>query len=111
MPDKINQTSFKETVEYGLELFKKKNEDYGNSVEKSIEKYGLRPNLIRLDDKLNRANTLLLNQRSRVKSESLYDTLVDLGNYAYMLATYVKALRGQEGECCGNGTENKDINS
>lgn len=91
----INEDTFRETSNYGFELFKIKNADYGDSVEKSILKRGLQPNLIRLDDKINRAD-VLLERKAQVKTESLYDTLVDLGNYAYMLATFVKGTKPEE---------------
>lgn len=63
----------------GLELFIKKNADYGNSY----KQYGLIGVLVRLQDKINRA--LHISQHGiHVKDESLRDTLIDLHNYAAM---------------------------
>jgi hypothetical protein len=63
----------------GLELFIKKNADYGNSY----KQYGLIGVLVRLQDKINRA--LHITQHGiHVKDESLRDTLIDLHNYAAM---------------------------
>jgi len=63
----------------GLELFIKKNADYGNSY----KQYGLIGVLVRLQDKINRALHITQNG-IHVKDESLRDTLIDLHNYAAM---------------------------
>jgi hypothetical protein len=63
----------------GLELFIKKNADYGNSY----KQYGLIGVLVRLQDKINRALNITKNG-IHVKDESLRDTLIDLHNYAAM---------------------------
>ena len=63
----------------GLELFIKKNADYGNSY----KQYGLIGVLVRLQDKINRALNITKNG-IQVKDESLRDTLIDLHNYAAM---------------------------
>jgi len=63
----------------GLDLFIKKNADYGNSY----KQYGLIGVLVRLQDKINRA--LHITQYGiHVKDETLRDTLIDLHNYAAM---------------------------
>ena len=63
----------------GLELFIKKNADYGSSY----KQYGLIGVLVRLQDKINRA--LHITQHGiHVKDETLRDTLIDLHNYAAM---------------------------
>lgn len=63
----------------GLELFIKKNADYGNSY----KQYGLIGVLVRLQDKINRALHITQNG-IHVKDETLRDTLIDLHNYAAM---------------------------
>ena len=63
----------------GLELFIRKNADYGDSY----KQYGLIGVLVRLQDKINRALNISKNGIS-VKDESLRDTLIDLHNYAAM---------------------------
>ena len=60
-------------------LYEKKNHDYGDSFHKSYEEFGLTMAAIRLDDKLNRFKTLI-KVESKVKDESIRDTLVDLAN-------------------------------
>lgn len=63
----------------GLELFIKKNADYGNSY----KQYGLIGVLVRLQDKINRCLNITKNG-IHVNDESLRDTLIDLHNYAAM---------------------------
>lgn len=58
-----------------------KNHDYGDSYAKSIEKYGQNVFLIRIDDKLNRYQSLLKNE-AEVNDESIIDTLKDIAGYA-----------------------------
>lgn len=68
-----------------LELYAKKNKDYGNSFDKSLDEDGLIVLKIRLGDKFNRFNSLIKqNYTYEVKDESLRDTLIDLANYAVM---------------------------
>ena len=63
----------------GLELFIRKNADYGDSY----KQYGLIGVLVRLQDKINRCLNITKNGIN-VKDESLRDTLIDLHNYAAM---------------------------
>ena len=66
------------------DLYKKKNQDYGDSFGKSYKEYGLTMACIRLEDKLNRLKSLNKNGNAQVKEESIQDTLMDLANYAIM---------------------------
>ena len=66
------------------DLYKAKNEDYGDSFGKSYKEYGLTMSCIRLEDKLNRLKSLNKNGNAQVKDESIQDTLMDLANYAIM---------------------------
>ena len=59
-----------------------KNADYGNSFEKSYEKHGLVSAVIRLEDKLNRLESLLENDAK--VNESIDDTLLDIAGYAIL---------------------------
>lgn len=65
------------------ELYRKKNHDYGDSFHKSFIKWGWPMAAIRLDDKLNRFETLI-RREGEVKDETIRDTLLDLSNYAIM---------------------------
>jgi hypothetical protein len=63
-----------------LELFRKKNQDYGDS----FAEYGTIGVLMRIGDKIKRSITITQNGINLVDSESLADTLLDLHNYAAM---------------------------
>lgn len=65
------------------ELYRKKNHDYGDSYHKSILKWGWPMAAIRLEDKLNRFETLIKSD-GEVKDETMRDTLLDLANYSIM---------------------------
>lgn len=64
----------------GLELFEKKNKDYGDA----FAKYGTVGVLIRMEDKLQRSISISNSGINLVNSESMRDTLLDLHNYAAM---------------------------
>lgn len=70
------------------EIFVKKNTDYGNSFEESLNKHGLIAAIVRMEDKMSRLNTLSKND-ALVKDESIIDTLKDLSNYALMTAVWL----------------------
>ena len=74
------------------EIFVKKNADYGNSFEESLEKHGLIAAIVRMEDKMSRLNTLS-KQEALVTDESLIDTLKDLSNYALMSAVWLERTK------------------
>jgi hypothetical protein len=63
-----------------LELFKKKNIDYGDA----FATYGTIGVLIRINEKVQRAMSITNNGISLLNNESLKDTLIDLHNYSAM---------------------------
>ena len=64
----------------GLELFKIKNQDYGDA----FANYGVVGVLVRMGDKIARLQSITKRSVSLVNSESLRDTLIDLHNYSAM---------------------------
>lgn len=74
---------FKAVTEEMLNIFERKNHDYGNSFEQSLNEFGLGASAIRLNDKMNRLKSLT-KQSALVKDESIKDTLMDMANYAIM---------------------------
>ena len=64
----------------GLELFKKKNSDYGDA----FARYGVIGVLVRMGDKILRAQSITNSSIALVNSETLRDTLIDLHNYSAM---------------------------
>tara|TARA_Y100000389_G_scaffold199116_1_gene236914 strand:+ start:5106 stop:5462 length:357 start_codon:yes stop_codon:yes gene_type:complete len=69
---------FKKIQNLGLDLFIKKNKDYG----KAYSKYGAIGVLIRINDKISRLQTITKTKILLVDDESLKDTLIDLHNYS-----------------------------
>lgn len=64
----------------GLELFVKKNADYGDA----FAKYGIIGVLMRIEDKIQRSMSITKNGVNLVNDEGMRDTLLDLHNYAAM---------------------------
>lgn len=65
-------------------LYAERNEKYGDSFAKTFQEYGPTVALIRLEDKLSRAKSLISMGLEGSDGESLIDTLKDLSNYANM---------------------------
>jgi hypothetical protein len=63
-----------------LELFIRKNADYGDA----FAKYGIIGVLMRMEDKLQRSMSITKNGVTLVKDEGFRDTLIDLHNYSAM---------------------------
>ena len=63
-----------------LELFTKKNIDYGDA----FAKYGVIGVLMRIEDKLQRCMSITKNGVNLIKDEGIRDTLIDLHNYSAM---------------------------
>lgn len=73
-----------------------KNHDYGNSFDKSLDKFGIVASIVRMGDKMNRIESLT-NKEAKVNDESVKDTLLDLANYAIMTVMWLdKTRKGAE---------------
>jgi hypothetical protein len=78
MTDRVEQ--LKQIQSDALELFKKKNADYGDA----FAKFGIIGVLMRIEDKIQRALSISKSGVNLVDDEGLKDTLLDLHNYAAM---------------------------
>lgn len=76
--DRVEQ--LREIQSGALELFTKKNADYGDA----FAKFGLVGVLMRIEDKIQRALSISKSGVVLVDDEGLKDTLIDLHNYAAM---------------------------
>jgi hypothetical protein len=76
--DRVSQ--MKTVQSEALELFTKKNIDYGDS----FAKYGVIGVLMRIEDKIQRAMSITKNGVNLVKDEAIRDTMLDLHNYSAM---------------------------
>lgn len=96
---KINENTMREQYDGQYKTFCKKNSDYGNSFEESLDKHGIVASVVRMGDKMNRLEALTDDSRKQqVGSESLLDTLEDLSNYSAMTACWLKGVRAEDGE-------------
>lgn len=82
--DRVEQ--LKQIHDESLELFKRKNQDYGDA----FAKYGTLGVLVRISDKLQRFQSITKNQITLVEDEKLEDTLLDLHNYSAMALMLLK---------------------
>lgn len=73
-----------------MDIYAKKNLDYGNSFDISLDEDGLLVAKIRLGDKMKRFASLIKNPQ-QVKDESIRDTLIDMANYAKMTVMWMDA--------------------
>ena len=79
--NEVDRVSQMEKVQKeGLELFKRKNADYGDA----FANYGVVGVLVRMGDKISRLQSITTKSVSLVNTESLRDTLIDLHNYSAM---------------------------
>jgi hypothetical protein len=78
--EKNRVDQMKEIQSEALELFIRKNADYGDA----FAKYGVIGVLMRMEDKLQRSMSITKNGIHLVKSEGFRDTLIDLHNYSAM---------------------------
>ena len=69
------------------DTYERKNTDYGNSFEESLDEFGAIAFVVRADDKMRRLKQLV-NNDAHVKDESFEDTVKDLANYCIMFAMW-----------------------
>ena len=83
-----------------MELFKKKNTDYGDA----FANYGVIGVLVRMGDKISRLQSITTKSISLVNTESIRDTLIDLHNYSAMAIMLLDEDKNQ------NQNQNRDEN-
>jgi len=77
----MNRVAQMKTIQKeALDLFTKKNIDYGDA----FAKYGVIGVLMRIEDKLQRSMSVTKNGVNLINDEGIRDTLIDLHNYAAM---------------------------
>lgn len=81
---------FSEYTNHLADVLNQKNQAYGDSFTKSVDKYGLPVIGIRLSDKYNRIEHLITHHELKENDESLEDTLLDMAGYAILGLKYLK---------------------
>ena len=77
-------SNFKEIALEVADIVERKNSDYGNSFEKTINEYGNTAYYLRIEDKLSRIKSLDKKDR-KVLDESKIDTLKDIIGYTLLM--------------------------
>ena len=80
-----NEEKFSEILQELSETYHKKNHDYGDSFRKTLQEFGTVAAVVRMCDKMERLKTLTKWDKE-VTTETYRDTVMDLANYAIMLA-------------------------
>lgn len=88
-----NVKEFGSIIKDMINLYAKKNHDYGNAFERGLDFIGPKYALSRLFDKVNRFATFSNNEEFLVKDESVEDTLIDLANYSIMTIIAMRKSR------------------
>lgn len=81
---------FKKYTDKLAETLQAKNNAYGDSFTKSVNKYGLSVIGVRLSDKYNRIEHLITNEEFKENDESLEDTLLDNAGYSILALKYLE---------------------
>ena len=87
--NKINAETMRKVYEENYETFLKKNADYGDSFEMSLNLLGIKTGVTRITDKFYRLVNLT-DDKEILVDESLSDTLKDMANYCLMLAVWLE---------------------
>ena len=96
---KLNPQTMKTQYDGQYDTFCRKNHDYGNSFEESLDQFGIVASIVRMSDKMKRLESLTDESKTqKVGSESLLDTLEDLSNYAAMTACWLRGIREEDGD-------------
>ena len=96
---KVNQQTMKTQYDGQYDTFCRKNHDYGNSFEESLDQFGIVASIVRMSDKMKRLESLTDESKTQqVDSESLLDTLEDLSNYAAMTACWLRGVQDEDGD-------------
>lgn len=86
---------FKDYTNHLAETLQEKNDAYGDSFTKSVDKYGLSVIGVRLSDKYNRIEHLITHHELKENDESLEDTLLDMAGYAILGLKYLKEHKNE----------------
>lgn len=78
------RTTFNDIVGEMQETYKKKNSDYGNSFNETIEEFGFVPAVARINDKVKRMKNIVKGQEMNVKEETFRDALLDTSVYCIL---------------------------
>lgn len=87
--DSERETQMVKVQSEAFDLFKKKNQDYGDA----FATFGPVGVIVRMGDKINRLTSVTKNGVTLINNESLRDTLIDLHNYSAMAVMLLDETR------------------
>lgn len=73
-----------------VDMVEKKNKDYGNSFDTTMDEYGIMSYFLRLEDKVGRLKNLTIDTDKPLINESIEDTLKDIIGYTLLMLNYMK---------------------
>lgn len=79
----MGKSTFESIQAEMLDLYRKKNADYGNSFSETIEEFGYIPAVARINDKLKRVKNIVKGNKMNIE-ESMRDSLIDICNYCVL---------------------------
>lgn len=89
------EEEFRTITEEMVQLYARKNADYGDSFGQTYRELGIISAVTRMSDKMNRLKRLVAHKDAQqVKDESIDDTLIDMACYAVM--TLIERRREHE---------------
>lgn len=86
----INSEEIKKIAQEIADLVERKNRDYGNSFDKTMDEYGITAYFLRIEDKISRLKSLNKSNTQLVADESKEDTLKDIIGYTLLMINYLK---------------------
>ena len=102
--DKIKR--HKEICDLLHDIYKKKNEAYGDSFGKTFKELGIISAVTRIYDKVNRISALTRGAKNDIIDESLKDTFIDASNYCIMTVIEMEANEEKDKSRPNQGKEN-----
>jgi len=103
--------AFTQEAKNCIQLYAKKNHDYGNSFDKGMDNIGFAYGVGRIYDKCNRLVNLSNGKELVCKDESIQDTLQDLACYSLMTLSYITRAFSATTPKCKETYDNKENNS
>lgn len=83
--NEIMDTTFEMVTAEMLNMYERKNADYGNSFAETIREFGFIPAVARINDKLKRVKNMVKGREMNIiKDESLRDNLMDIAVYSVL---------------------------
>lgn len=87
--ENCKKISFQEITNEMAKILAAKNKVYGNSFDKTLGKWDMAAVGIRLDDKINRIDGMIIDQQWIQNGEGMLDNLFDLAGYSCLAIRYL----------------------